>query len=871
MPPELQSRSWCRCRWKVTLWLGILALLFSTLPAQAQTSSNSDREDSTIPTSTSVPFGPLIVGLTVNGRPIRASLIVKGAEDGAQALNFKEWLIPLDAVLQAIQATSQQLPGSILEIRSPVIVARLDLALIPQDPEIGLALTPAAIEDRLGIPVSFNLEDFALEFTIPELVPRTTAVAEEINIEGLPLITPPATSLTQLNQSLTYTDRGTTDSDSRGDLAVVGRWGAGSYFFQLDQTDVTDFNQWALANFQYLHQQETRDLLIGSQTAFWPQGDTFWGLTRIHRQGFSPSRSRSVSTAQGLQADELTRTISGTAPPGTLVQLTQPFSNEVVAEMLVDESGIYRFANLSINTRSQTRFELLLFPEGKLTTTPEVREVMLQPQASQLPAGSHALIYSLGVERNQPTGNSFLGAYEDLETAGLQRWGVSETLTLGLGLVYQEQLQGLGELFYSSEPLHLRLALALLTATDPDISLDWEPSRHWRTRFTSGEGRSRLSTDWQVAQGIRLFSNWESDEGTELGTQLSRSWGPNVFTSLRSSIEADKFRFSLRQRLHRTRLNLDLEDQEFTWEVEYAFQDDPNRGHFLTLRQEDRPSSKGSLSSLLYEYESPDNSGFGDPLWRGLIGYGFGSEGSGPELEFSTTAIPGLLARAAYRSATATSDESSFTVELLSSFNLQAGISPGDQNTRDLQTQGGLMLIVFFDQNNNQHWDDDEPTYADSELMLILNNRPLTTYRPDQAPDRLLVPLDPDTYRLDFDPSGYPIDWQPQVSSLAVKVDVGSYTVVTIPLRLSYTVTGEVTTADGAAVAGARVVAERVDGTQQVFSITNGAGVFFLEQLFQGTYKLRVNDQIPQPAQLTLTEDQDAFLELNLEIENLEP
>ncbi len=66
----------------------------------------------------------------------------------------------------------------------------------------------------------------------------------------------------------------------------------------------------------------------------------------------------------------------------------------------------------------------------------------------------------------------------------------------------------------------------------------------------------------------------------------------------------------------------------------------------------------------------------------------------------------------------------------------------------------------------------------------------------------------------------------------------------------------------GKAVTGARVEAIHQDGMRRQFSVTNGAGVYYLEGLPQGEYQLLVNGK--SAGSLTLEPDSEAFQELNI-------
>ncbi len=175
------------------------------------------------------------------------------------------------------------------------------------------------------------------------------------------------------------------------------------------------------------------------------------------------------------------------------------------------------------------------------------------------------------------------------------------------------------------------------------------------------------------------------------------------------------------------------------------------------------------------------------------------------------------------------------------------------------------MIQPFFDRNNNGKLDSGEEIYTENpELLLILNNQPIQSFRPQVQADRIGLRLPPGTYRLDFDPSGFPLDWQTVNDAYAVEVVAGSNTLIQVPLVLSYTLSGVVTDAQGNVVAGARVEAISADGEQRRFSVTNGAGVYYLEQLPQGTFTLFINQEPAQPGTITLDEDAEPFQELNL-------
>ncbi len=203
---------------------------------------------------------------------------------------------------------------------------------------------------------------------------------------------------------------------------------------------------------------------------------------------------------------------------------------------------------------------------------------------------------------------------------------------------------------------------------------------------------------------------------------------------------------------------------------------------------------------------------------------------------------------------------------------MQRGITPGDRRSDYFRTQGGLLIQPFFDNNNNGKFDSNEKLYTENpDTLLLINNRVVKSLQPDIQSDRILVRLNPGTYRLDLDPAGFPEDWQATTDAYAVDVIAGSYTPVLLPLTRAYAFSGVITDAQGKPINGARVEAVSKDSKVRLFSVTNTAGVYYLERLQQGTYDLLVNDKYVSGMILKLDNSSQGFQELNVQqLENQE-
>ena len=66
-------------------------------------------------------------------------------------------------------------------------------------------------------------------------------------------------------------------------------------------------------------------------------------------------------------------------------------------------------------------------------------------------------------------------------------------------------------------------------------------------------------------------------------------------------------------------------------------------------------------------------------------------------------------------------------------------------------------------------------------------------------------------------------------------------------------------------MAGVRIEAIAVNRDQWPVSINNGAGVFYLEGLRQGAYRLEINGEPAQPNRMIIDTASEPFQELNLQ------
>ncbi len=881
------STVWLRDSWRCLMGNPGSTLAQETPPSSPPQQTESEASQSIV----------LPVGLNLGQRSVIDATPVLGLEDGTQEVDFEQWLIPLEDVLQVLGYRKTVTETGEFELRSVGGVVRLNPEDLTSHPRLGLAISVGQIQEILKTPAQFDLAQYVITFTpswlekdLPDL--NYARRGRPISLEGLPQIAPPGFSLAGVSGRINVNS--TDDStNTTSEVDLIGSFLGGGWFATIDRLGFDEDNP-QLEEFQYLRQTPSFDLAAGSQQSFWDlqTSGQFWGVTTIQRWGFPPrdtvtSLGRGFSPNTRLESRRRTRTISGIASPGSLVQLAIRAGERIIGEVLVDDSGVYRFENISSISSPLggiprfSNYKVFIYPEGQLTATPEIREVTFQNLASQIPQGSSALVLSAGTSR-QLQQDEFLGTFEDLLAGASYRYGVTENITLGAGVVYDESLLGLSEIFFAPSGIPLRIRAAALVGTDDGIDFnafaDYDISQNLSLRLSANENFQSFNANWRVLPGLNANLNGNLNDGS-LGGGLN--WGlsspqGSIFTSLNLDSNRElrwnlRSRYSRFQLLHRGRR--DSTRSELAYDLT-GFSRGFNRENTIFTRVE--TNATDYLATVGGRFSPQQLTSFRDRPWTLELGYGIGSEGRNGILASVTTRfIPGLDLRASYETVSISSSENRFRIELRPSLLFQPRLNLGQSRLERLRSEGGLVLQPFFDNNGNGKRDAGEAFYTeDADLLFLLNNRAFSRFSRfniDSRSNGIFLRLIPDTYRLDIDPAGYPLGWKTQATAFAVKVIPGAFTRVSVPLIKSFAMAGIAQDSEGNPLIGARVEAVPIEPGEgrRVISITNGAGIFFLEGLELGRYNLTVVGQPAEPGSIEITPDSEAFQEINLTLPDL--
>jgi hypothetical protein len=669
-------------------------------------------------------------------------------------------------------------------------------------------------------------------------------------------------------------------SSIQGELKAAGNIFDAGWYLRLNQPTFSDTRNWNLTEGVILRQRNSDDLIIGSQTPFWRNqtnsNGTYWGATTVYRQGFTPpvrSNGGNFVLEDRLQSQRGRRTISGLAEPGTLVQLVRFDRNRLVREVLVDSSGLYRFENVIIggvgdDSSIGRDYKVLLYPRGQLTANPTIRDISFTTIPGQIPVGAEALVVTGGGNRIA-SGN--FGSFDAAKGGVLYRRGVSESLTVGAGIAYDRQIRGVGELFWQpSQPLEIAISANTGDRVDFLGRLIYRPSADFSFSTNSDQFSTTANANWRLNGNFSATSTYESLRGLTVGGEYFSS-DRNSGTILRTDISnRGQIRAYASQRWENLQASLQQNESSNNAELSYRIPIESgysDGGHeFLLGSQNSRQTVNTNFTSALWRYRSPEKVGNGGYLWQTELGYGWSGFGSGLLATVDLNLIPGLQLRSSYRQISDTSNQGSYAIELTTTLLTSGGIRGTFDRVEDFRTVGKVVFQPFLDRNQNGRQDSGEDGYWDTMLIRI-NDRALTQYRPQVTNDRGNLNLPNGSYRIDIDPAGYPINYRSRTDALRLEVVPSGVTTVAIPLIPAYSAIGVVKDTQGDPVAGARVEATQIETKTKVFSITNDAGFYTLEGLEQGKYILNVSDLPAKPDRLKITPTSQPTQELNITVD----
>lgn len=872
----------------------VLASCFVTnlIPiASAESIADANPKDisQNVPTTPAVitqPDQTLPIGLMVNGKNVLSSMKVRGQEDGEKAVEFDRWLVPFDEIIEALNFKAATERNGKIEISSPLFKFQLPADKLIKDPQLGRSISIKDLNTIPGITAKFNINKYAIDLAIPSLDRNANpAIVEQpISVEGLPTARPVGWGVGAIQQRVNLSGQNKAPGTTQGEFKAVGNILDANWYLRVDQPQFDRTNNWNISDLVITRQRPQNDLVVGSQLPFWRRqnntGGTYWGGTKISREGFTPPVQLSGSdflVNDRLQSSRVARSIVGQAAPGTLVQLVRGSQIQVLQETLVDSSGVYRFDNIIVGNGSDSTFgqdyRVLVYPNGQLTASPEIRTAQFSTTPGQLPTGASALVVSAGANRTT-VGN--FGNFDAAQGGVLYRRGLNENLTVGVGAAFDRELVGVGDIFWQPNNIPLQVAFSATTGKQWDIlgRFDYRPSNEFSLVGNLDQFSSRADANWQISSNFTALANYDSQRGANIGGQYNVNNGRYSSTYVRAEInDRAKLRFGINQRLNNWQFSHQSNDTATTTQAIYNLSGNldriENTNELVASYQTNNQASLAnntspSFTSLVWKYRSPDRTTSGRSLWQTELGYGFNNVSNGLIAGVDLNLIAGLSLRGSYRGASENGRDS-YSIELTSTLLTSSGIQGTDARIEDLRAVGQIELSAFMDTNSNGRQDPGEKSYYDP-LLFKINQKPLKNFQAVSSTDSATIKLPPDSYRLDIDPSGYPVNYRGSIDAIRADVAAGNLTKVSVPLVPAYVYTGTIQDTAGKLVIGAKLEAVATKTGAKISSITNDAGVYYLEGLEQGEYKINVGGLPSTPNRIRITAASQPTQELNFSV-----
>lgn len=854
---------------KVSFSGGIILLPYPVLAVSPTTGS-----------ATPIDFAVLPVGLIVGDRLKVSSSLIWGAEDGEQAVRFTEWLIPFEDIITIFKIRTTRLANGKLELNSPGFILQIEPNQLVMNNNIGKAMRIADIERLFQVTAQFDILQYAIKFAIPwnPYVSNFNSNTSELPVilDGLPTVEPNGFSLSSIGEHITVRgDKG--NIVSTGDLTTVGQIDNSSWYSRIHQTNLTNPDTWRLDELQYLNENPNTDIALGSQSTFWQSTNSgdYWGGTLVYRNNFQANQysTNGFNPNVRTQTENVPRTITGEAAPGSLVRLIEG-NNTIVKEVLVDSSGIYRFDNVISRNSYFSDYQIFIYPNGLLTATPTIVRPQFIARTGQLPQHASAWIISAGTRRATDN-NTFWGTAHTNVAAIAYRYGMTETLTLGGGFVQDDNPYMLTEANYQPHwiPLSFNFA-ALRNLTNQKITYNADAllklANNASIQFFGDTQARRISAHWNPVSSLGLYI--EGDDRTELiiaGLNTAYYDYPfiGIFNAKYNTDNKLQYSTDFYWRAWKLKLNDDQIRRDITLRYNLSSNTNPDYGHAIELinNKYELNNVQQELTQLGWNYRSTERGPYGRDKWNVNCSYATGTHGDGINLSLNTTIIPGMLLTFRYEGVSLTSSGSSFVLELSSSVRVQPKLDIGSDRINELRGMGGILIVPFLDKNGDGQLNTQEPIYTHNPALLILiDNKKVSALNLQATEGGIYVQLPHGKHRLDLDPAGYPTGASAASNAYAITVMPGGYTSVTIPLNITYTIGGIATDRKGNPLKSVQIQAIPEHGEETVYAMVRNKGVFFLDGLKLGRYRILINNKPATPEWIEITSESEQMVEINL-------
>jgi len=620
-----------------------------------------------IPTEISAQITPEIrketkvfpVDLLIAGKDISTNVLVRSLSK--EKSNHEYWLLPLDKVAQVLNLQVIPIDYQQLELRTPVHVVRVPTRELYNDPQLGLVVSLAKLQDLLAIATEVDDTNQTINLTPNWLASRR----ESLSNESLTL--PPSPNVDINVISLNSVQK-----------TISGEAFGGEWYVRTYQPDLLNTESIYVSEARYVLEKDYADYVVGIQPQSWLGGyqGNFLGFTTIQRWGFTPiaTSDNILNYRHRLNSDSVGRTVRGKTTPGSVVKLTKVNSQNAIAETVANAEGEYSFYNVPSKPGNATYYQVLSYNPNNPDSPPlERKTIALVTVSEQLPEGASALLISGGVTQG------FLEETEKFQTEIAYRYGLTEDLTMGINLGYSEIFRGVGELVYQPSNLPIQVSLSLLNS--PDIEgwyltskVKLQPLSNLVLDFNSDRLTRNIALNWQATPQINLTINGNNHQSDWRGS-VHLAYQNEYFAAISNIIldQQDEISWNITSRIGHFQLMYGDTPNRQNAELSYNLFRFANigYGHWLFINHETYEFLKiyNNLTTIGWRYRSlpeADSEGF----WEISCGYGVGNLGSGVILSVARELVPGLRLQLNYKTVSTLANDQALEFKIIPNFNI---------------------------------------------------------------------------------------------------------------------------------------------------------------------------------------------------------
>jgi hypothetical protein len=802
----------------------------------------------------------LLVGVLVQQREIGALEIRTDGE---------RYLIPLESFAEVSGCSVGFDERGVARLKTPLGVVNFYPEVDLEESEGTVYVRQQTIERKLATAVSFDRSRYALSFDLPW---RPVDGSSTRTFEAEPLdpdATAPGASLSTLRTDLRYTEL---DEDGHfgSSTTIGGKLGPGYWRLRYDD-DLGDHR--SLRDYAWLYKQGRQLLLAGNQrvrvhpllrSIEFTGAQMAWTNQSLDLFSQGPAPRELLSRRM-----QPTRTFEGYGPMAGMAELR--INGTVVDRQAIGLDGRYRFLDVAIPARPDSRIEILLYDRHNRNVPVEIHEET--PTASAFLLSEGALIHMGGAGGE---GNFIQDQWDSREVSGIAgfyqtRYGLSDRATLEAAVQGTEDVtQFLGGLVTRLGPTFV-MSLGLGASSEAlGYSIDLEGLRPpWRLvvrSLASQEGFDPLYQENQhdhfveVGRKINpkldfsLIGHSRKDANADEDYLLpAAGWRPSAALWMRGRPDYNgDYRFDLGYRIRpRTRLNVNTISSRVFAQI----------SHELGARY--RLSGDSEFGDSRPSRQSVVLSGFSSARWNtswmvgALVTDGEPGYLLGGRLEL----LPGVHARAQLESDALINEPGSpQQSRLLLNITADLGYSRGRfvpaAASAVRADRGGVAGVVRVEAPKGF------PEYSLHNLPILLDGRRIG--RTGNGGAFFIGALKPGVYRLELDRENLPIELVPERVALNAEVAAAAVTRLDFVVRPEFGLAGRVRDSAGTAVSGMEVELVAADGTVLQSASTDHFGLFRIDSVPIGVYTLRLAPgSAPAPgvvAPTRIVEIRDDFL-----------